>query len=199
MMNYKNFQEYKLIKSIYGDKKARRSQVPLINHIDEGIEILKSIGATPLAVRAYCLHPIFQDGLELNKNRQLAHDQDPYVLMLAMEYRQIANAYLSFREIDGLDDIKLSPLSEVNEMLVADKIQNFKDFMRYHHKTHPRSGKLHRYFNNWFKKLNIDSQVFTLLEQSPDQLPLKTIKDTYNAKATKIKGAQKKPNKGFTP
>lgn len=198
-MNYKNFQEYKLIKSIYGERKARRSQVPLINHIDEGIEILKSIGATPLAVRAYCLHPIFQDDLELKKNRQLAHDQDPYVLMLAMEYRQIANAYLSFREIDGLDDIKLSPLPEVNEMLVADKVQNFKDFMRYHHKTHPRSDKLYGYFNNWFKKLNIDRQVFKLLEQSPDQLPLKTIKSTYNAKAIKVKGAQKKKNKAFTP
>ena len=197
-MNYKNFQEYKLIKSIYGERKARRSQVPLINHIDEGIEILKAIGATPLAVRAYCLHPIFQDDFELEKNRQLAHDQDPYVLMLAVEYRQIANAYLSFREIDGLDEIKLSPLSEVNEMLVADKIQNFKDFMRYHHKSHPRSAKLHGYFNNWFKKLGIDSQIFELLEQSPEQLPLKAIKDTYNAKSTKVKRAQKGHNKGFT-
>jgi len=33
---------YSIIKAYYGNKKTNRSDIPLINHIDEGIEILKN-------------------------------------------------------------------------------------------------------------------------------------------------------------
>ena len=42
--------------------------------------------------------------------------------MLAMEYRNIANACLSHRDISSASEIALSPLEEVNHMLRADKI-----------------------------------------------------------------------------
>ena len=73
-----------------------------------------------------------------------------------MEYRNIANQYLSYRKIKSIDEISLSPLKEVNEMLIADKIQNYKDFLIYHKDTHPRAKELDEYFNNWLKKLNIN-------------------------------------------
>jgi hypothetical protein len=53
------------------------------------------------------------------------------VLLLATEYRNIANAHLSYHP-PGESTFVLSPLSEVNIMLIADKIQNRKDFELYH-------------------------------------------------------------------
>lgn len=58
---------------------------------------------------------------------------DKRVLLLGMEYRYTANNYLSFKPAD--DPIHLSPIAEVNQMLIADKIQNRKDFEIYHKGT----------------------------------------------------------------
>lgn len=55
---------------------------------------------------------------------------NPRVLLLAVEYRNIANGYLSF--MPSRPEVKLSPIDDVNKMLIADKIQNRKDFENYH-------------------------------------------------------------------
>lgn len=156
----KNTAAYRYISEYYGDRVAARSQVKLINHIDEGLEILTMIGASDDAKEAFCMHPIIQNSDDLAKNYAWAFDIDPIyvsgrVMLLAMEYRNIANQYLSHREIDSLDDIVLSPIPEVNDMLIADKIQNYKDFLIYHQGNHPRSRELTHYFCNWLKKLNV--------------------------------------------
>jgi hypothetical protein len=52
--------EYKMIKAHYCDRVAKRSQVPLMNHIDEGLIILEAIGAVESTKKAFCLHPLFQ-------------------------------------------------------------------------------------------------------------------------------------------
>lgn len=149
--------EFVLIDMEYKDKTAKRSGVPLINHIKEGIDILEKRGASLTTIKAYCLHPLIQSDIDLAKNAEkIARLVDPYALLLATEYRKTANAYLSQRTIGSLDDIELSPLPEVNEMLVADKIQNYKDFLIYHQKTHARSKELNEYFQNWLKKLDVD-------------------------------------------
>jgi hypothetical protein len=70
-----------------------------------------------------------------------------------MEYRRVANNYLSKRTITSLDDIELSPMLEVNQMLWADKLQNQKDFRAYHLGKHNRSDILEQYFINWINKL----------------------------------------------
>ena len=71
-------------------------------------------------------------------------------LLLAMEYRRVANSYLSTMPIEGFvgftdDRIRL--------MLLADKLQNEKDFRLYHEGTHPRTVELREYFDNWIKVL----------------------------------------------
>jgi hypothetical protein len=156
--SFETTEEYKLISDFYGDKKANRSGVYLMNHIDEGIKILNDIGASEWAKRAYAIHPIFQsdDALsELNLDFINFRTISSLSIINVMEYRSVANEYLSKREILSIDEIRLSPLKDVNDMLIADKVQNYKDFELYHKQTHERSKELDEYFNNWLKRLNI--------------------------------------------
>lgn len=161
----KTTREYRAIAAAYADRTARRSGVPLIQHIDEGLAILDAIGATAAAQRAYCLHPLLQADAELaaNIDRVAELTDDPRVLALAMEYRHIANATLSTRAIASAADIPLSPLFEVNAMLVADKVQNRKDFIAHHRGTHPRSDALDRYFALWLERLGISEARYAEL------------------------------------
>lgn len=148
--------EYKVIQNFYGDGKAKRSGQYFMNHIDEGLAILNLIGASDEAKRAYCLHPIFQADADLIKAIPVRFElTDNAVLINVMEYRSVANEYLSTRNINSIDDIRLSPLKDVNDMLVADKVQNKKDFDLYHLDTHPRSVELDWYFRCWLKRLNV--------------------------------------------
>jgi hypothetical protein len=148
------FIEYEIISNFYGN-------VPLINHIDEGLAILEWIGASETSKKAYCLHPILQsdDALYLNNNFDFSK-VDPKVIIYTMEYRAVANKYLSTREINDISEIRLSPIKEIAEMLIADKIQNRKDFELYHLGTHPRSIELDEYFKNWLEKLKVSEDTY---------------------------------------
>lgn len=169
-MPIKHSFEYRLIKNFYGHRTAERSGVPLINHINEGLKILQDIGASDNAAKAYCLHPIVQCDEDLMNIMN-----DPFVwenlesantLITAMEYRSVANAYLS-EHYKGFDDkIKLSCLKDVNDMLIADKIQNRKDFMKYHYGTHPKSDILSSYFINWLRVLGISEEKYKELSSA---------------------------------
>ena len=153
--------EYKAVQDFYGDRKAERSQCYLMNHIDEGIYILHRIRATESAMKAFCLHPLIQSSDDLAKNWEYVKENfSAEVIGLTMEYRNIANAYLSHRTIGNISEIELSPLKEVNDMLIADKIQNYADFVIYHSKTHPRKEKLDEYFNNWLQRLDISIEKY---------------------------------------
>ena len=158
---------YKYISDYYGNKTAKRSGVELMNHIDEGLAILNFLNLSEdnfAIAPAYCLHPILQSDKDLLDNCSSILNSDIYldslVLMYVMEYRSVANEYLSGRKINSIDEIRLSPLKGVNNMLIADKIQNFKDFQLYHQNTHPRSKELTEYFNNWLKKLGISEEKY---------------------------------------
>ncbi|NCQ51449.1 hypothetical protein GW796_06060 [archaeon] len=148
--------EYKLVEQFYGDKKANRSQLWLMNHVDEGMIILNHLKKSKESQAGFCLHPMLQmdNDLKDNFNWITKENISSYNLGLALEYRNIANQYLSKRSIESISDIVLSPLQEVNDMLIADKIQNYKDFIIHHKGTHPRSEILENYFNNWLTKLN---------------------------------------------
>lgn len=86
-----------------------------------------------------------------------------YVIALALEYRNVANAALSTRVIASASEIALSPLDEVNAMLVADKVQNRADFLAHHAAVHPRARELARYFELWLERLGIDETRYQSL------------------------------------
>jgi len=150
--------EYRAIAAHYGTRTTRRSGVPLIRHIDQGLAILRHIGASERAQRAFCLHPLVQTDADLAASfARLGELSDNLqVIALVLEYRHVANATLSTRAIASAADIPLSPLAEVNAMLVADKVQNRADFLRHHAATHERAAQLDRYFRLWLERLGID-------------------------------------------
>lgn len=132
----------------------------LMNHIDEGLIVLDEIRASEFAKRGFCLHPLFQEDSALVANFSAAADLDPRTVLLAMEYRRVANNYLSHHPSRPPQEIELSPLKDVNDMLIADKVQNYKDFLIYHLGTHPRSARLDQYFRQWLERLGISKERF---------------------------------------
>lgn len=157
--------EYAAIAGEYGERRTKRSQVPLIQHIDDGLAVLDAIGASEAAQRAFCLHPLLQDDASYAANLPRASEltDDPHVLALTLEYRRVANAALSSRDLASAAAIELSPMAEVNDMLVADKVQNRRDFLRHHLGSHPRSAILDRYFELWLERLGVGAARYAEL------------------------------------
>lgn len=142
---------YELIKKQYGNRTTRRTGVAYINHIDEGIETLKSIGADQLTIDAYCLHPLLQSDKDLNRNLELDFEGvSTATIILAVEYRRVANSYLSTMKMENFVGFTND---RIKQMLYADKVQNEKDFALYHEGSHPRSKELREYFDNWLNIL----------------------------------------------
>ena len=56
-------------------------------------------------------------------------------------------------------------------MLLADKIQNRKDFERYHKGTHQRSAELEQYFKNWLTRLGVSQEFYAEMAAQLDALP----------------------------
>lgn len=173
--------EYQSIVAFYdgGKECAKRSGVPKINHINEGLLILQQIGSSELAMKAFCIHPIFQDDETCIDfiNSSTPFPFDWRAVALAMEYRNAANAYLCRPETDFQPGEYLPDLSidEVKEMLIADKVQNKKDFVTYHQGTHPRSNQLTSYFDYWLSYLEVSDKLYAQLCISIDaQYPSET-------------------------
>ncbi len=156
---------YEAIKQKYGKRKAKRSGLPYINHINEGLILLIDMDAGRDVLEAWCLHPIYQDDKALYEQ---LYSRVPvgkpwnatlHATLMAMEYRAVANAYLSNRKIAHIDEIKLSSITQINMMLIADKLQNYKDFyfhlMWFSGMSAKKRMELNTYFMNWLKKLGI--------------------------------------------
>lgn len=182
--------EYLIIKAFYGDRTARRSGVPLMNHIEEGISILRAFNAPDHVVGAFCLHPILQNKVDVSDmpkhSARLAetyslfanHILPKHVTLGGPEDAPFINSYEKFA--DSMFRLQSQEgVMSVNcaLMLYADKIQNQKDFYRYHYHSHPKREVLEFYFRCWiqFLKQNYDllfylkDMVSTHEERNPSQ------------------------------
>lgn len=163
--------EYMLIRQHYGQDKAKRSGVPLLRHIDEGLAILSHLGAGSAIKAAWCLHPLVQSDEMLEQNfDRLAENVHGERLMLAMEYRNQANRWLSDKVQRGEHRIiwregvpTPGPIQAVKLMLIADKVQNYKDFDLHHLSRHPRSDELTVYFKAWHDALGLSAEDLRVL------------------------------------
>lgn len=163
-------QHYQAASEYYGAQRARRSQVELMAHIDEGLLLLDAIGASLKAKEAFCIHPLLQDDQSLMGSLRSESifqkwSLDPSTVVLAMEYRSVANSYLSHHYRGEGDVIRLSVLQEVNHMLLADKVQNRKDFEIYHYGSHEKTEILEKYFSNWLRALEVTESRYRELLQ----------------------------------
>lgn len=154
--------EYNAIKRHYGDRRAARTNLPYMKHIDEGLTLLRTLTEDEVVYKAWCIHPIIQidesfriavdNGLNLITNSNRA-------LLYAMEYRGIANNFLPYHV--GMRYPHSSPLPEVNLMLIVDKIQNWRDARI--HLTPVESTavmlNLEQYFADWRATLDITEEL----------------------------------------
>lgn len=159
--------EYELIKAHYKDRVAKRSGLPLMNHIDEGLLILDALGSGEEAKRAFCLHPLLQDNF-MTPGQLALYNGLPDVVLYAEQYAEVANAYLPKHYRSYKDKLPAIPNITVHFMLIADKVQNFKDFYRSfrnnkHLLTENSYQTLLDYFDNWFLYLDISPASYVEL------------------------------------
>lgn len=164
--------EYQAIRAHYADRVAKVSGVPLMQQVEEGLVILSELDASEEAMRAFCLRPLFQTDEDLIRHGQDfmdGVDASPVVILLVMEYRSRVNAWLSDKVrrasadpqrivFDGLPSA--GPLEAVQQMLIADKVQGRKEFIRHQRGRHVRSEELDLYFNQWLDALEVGQDEY---------------------------------------
>jgi hypothetical protein len=142
---------YSCIENYYGSAKAKRSGIPYINHIDEGCGILYLLNASSAAKEAFMLHPIYQAG-DNTGNTSI----NMLSINMAKDYALIANKCLRH----NYKDVHYTVLEEylecesIKHMLIADKIQNYKDFKN-HIKKYEERRDIEEYFLWWFDTLGV--------------------------------------------
>lgn len=148
--------EYKLITDHYRGQYAERSGRHKMEHIKEGCRLLVGWQRPDVEHRAFCIHPLITE-----KKDFIYEQKDSYHLACEMMFH--ANRYLCRPETDHLtirgsrrELLKhLGPMSESCAwLLLADKVQNRSDFMKYHAFTHARGDTLIRYFDLWIQTLH---------------------------------------------
>ena len=150
-------QAYALIEKEYHGKYSKRGKIPYINHIYQGLGILYLLDADLDTKKAFCYHPIIQSGKELPF-------EDSSVI-LAKDYSEIANQYLrNSKDYLNITLAKTQLLrnrlvyeTEIKNMLIADKIQNYYSFMK--NREFIAKGleaeEIEKYFLWWFDVLDI--------------------------------------------
>ncbi len=161
---------YRAIEDYYGMKRADRSGVLCIQHINKGLMVLDEIGSSVLTKDAYYIHPLLQSDsafecvIQFGREYTLLknYEVDFNVVALAMEYRRCANSFLS----DGnVKNLAMWTVEHIREMLIADKIQNYTDFLIHHKATHANAERLERYFKTWLDILGINSVELAHLQK----------------------------------
>jgi len=140
--------EYTYINDLLGNSINKQTHDLRINQIEEGLAILNILNAPNLVRKAYCLHMLFESDEALSKSMELNRmpHTDPKSVLLAMEFRNIIKTRINGK-------IKLSPLSEVNQMILAAKIQRYKTFEILYKGEKPHSDEIERDYQLWIKRL----------------------------------------------
>jgi len=171
---------YQIIKNLYKGRKAKRTDVPYITHIDEGLVVLDTLSAPLISKQGYCLHPVVQLDEELHRmlayHPNLLAECNPASIIIAMEYRQQLNRFSSQTVINPRRQLLIKNLNDVmsktpylRPMAIADKVQNRKDFLTYHKGKHPRSQELDYYFKTWlYDILEVDEEKYLRLASAID-------------------------------
>lgn len=148
---------YRVIEHYYDNKKAKRSGIYYMNHIDEGLALFSAWFSENSIKDAYCLHPIYQDNIDaVTKLSFMSDAYSKEITKLAHDYAIAANSYLpkkgSPQDVPTLN-------YKLKTMLIADKIQNRKDFELYN-QNHPNYKDLALYFRRWFDILDISEKEY---------------------------------------
>lgn len=157
MDEWKNSLEYKWATEIYGKLVAKRSKLSYAKHVLEGAEILQDRGVGIDVIKAFLIHPYYQDGNIFN-NPLESTKFSPEAVALAVEYRWVANNSTS-KVFEETGKVALSEYPEINEMLVADKVQNRKDFLEFN-ENHINFKLLDAYFKAWLEVLKIPDNEY---------------------------------------
>jgi len=164
--------EYRLVEAVFGDECDERTGQYKMNHIDEGLAVLTYLGASKRAKRAYCLHPLVQDDASLSKYFDAISGALDSIagggtsLALAMEFRNRANAGLPEAAMSACGPLT-SPLAEVNHMLIADKVQNLKDFEAFQVDSPVSRDWLANHYARWLEELGVADQYPSLRKMLP--------------------------------
>lgn len=159
---------YKAIHDFYHDTegkvlRANRSGVSYMNHIIEGAYFLTEVMPTSDEfVEAFLVHPIFQDPDIPVEIIQLYVDKfelSTAVVCAALQYRKAANSFLPKDVYTGRQPPVIFDQG-IKFMLIADKIQNLKDFLKYFDKTSPRYKPLQTYFETWLAVLGAHTMAY---------------------------------------
>jgi hypothetical protein len=157
-LGYSDFTEYSIIYELWKDRVAERTGIPYMNHVHEGLRVIKEYNYSERAMRIFALHGVLQNCYKDNAVALKCLSDVSYDIIIgAMEYRAIANAHLSYHDSSTL---RLSEDDDVNIALVADKVQNRRDFERFHLGTHKRSDELSAYFERWLGKLGVSEERY---------------------------------------
>ena len=164
------YKYYSVIDNFYKGMSTSKG-VPYINHINEGINHLENMKVDDDVINAFILHPFVQcvnlkgtykDCLltekELEKHINI-FEIEPEIAFELLLYRKYANSYLCRETTDNfsIHDAYRYLNNLINyqttvKMLIADKLQNFKDFLLYR-QDHPRKEFLNQYFTIWLNIL----------------------------------------------
>ena len=151
--------EWEITHNILSVRRSRRTDVPYFDHVAEGVKILAMYSAPLIVQQAFVIHPLLQHDDALIENLPHVKYFDPLALVLCMEYRRVANLGTR-KNIRDTWEITLSPIAEVNLMLVADKIQNRKLYETKLPKDDPDYEEIGRYFLEWMKALGIPEVTY---------------------------------------
>lgn len=141
--------------------------VPYMAHVDLGLGVLHELGADHNTKAAFCLHGLFQSDDALLSS--FAHGRhlgfDPEVIMLTLEYRNIANQWLRTKGWSSRRPPAI-PLPQVRQMLIADKVQNYYNLMT-GNPDHADYLELENYFRLWLDYLGVKYEDYAhLMEQA---------------------------------